>query len=93
MVWPAWIVSALAHPDVRRMGIEAATKAGSMLAGRLGKRQNDNNDTEILPSLNEEQPSDAELLREERVQRLRGTIVLIAIAQFVAIAIVLTILH
>lgn len=106
MAWPAWIISALAHPEVRRAGIEAATKAGGLLADRLGKRKGQ---AEILPPEPGE-PSDAELLREAleslptkqelaeaiaeldaqseaRTARLRGTIIIIAIIQFVAIAV------
>lgn len=60
MAWPAWVISALAHPEVRRVGIEAATKAGGLLADRLGKRKGQ---TEILPP-EEGEPSDADLLRE-----------------------------
>jgi len=115
MAWPAWILSALAHPQVRRAGIEAATKAGGLLADRLGKRKTDP-DSEILPPLEMAQLSDADLLREAmeslptkqelaeaiaaldaqseaRTRRLRGTIILIAVAQFVALAIVFAILH
>jgi hypothetical protein len=115
MAWPAWIISALAHPQVRRAGIEAATKAGGMLADRLGKRKT-GADSEILPPLEQSQLSDADLLREAmeslptklelaeaiaaldaqseaRVRRLRGTVILIAIAQFAALAIVLAVLH
>ncbi|WP_299324362.1 hypothetical protein [Parasphingopyxis sp.] len=111
MAWPAWIVSALAHPEVRRVGVEAATKAGGMLAERLGKRKGG---TEILPP-EEGQPSDADLLREAmeslptkqelaeaiaaldaqseaRVARLRGTVILLAIAQFVALAVLIAVL-
>ena len=113
MAWPAWIISALAHPQVRRAGIEAATKAGGLLADRLGKRKA-GGDNEILPPLDE--ASDAELLRqaldslptkqelaeaiaaldgesEARARRLRGTILLIAIGQFIALVIVLAILR
>ncbi|QLC25131.1 hypothetical protein HFP57_08905 [Parasphingopyxis algicola] len=113
MAWPAWIISALAHPQVRRAGIEAATKAGSLLADRLAKRKGEGG-TEILPP-EEGQPSDADLLREAmeslptkqelaeaiaaldaqseaRVNRLRGTIILIAIVQFAAFAILLAVL-
>ncbi|MGP1283784.1 MAG: hypothetical protein ACTS1X_12480 [Parasphingopyxis sp.] len=112
MAWPAWIISALAHPQVRRAGIEAATKAGTLLADRLAKRKGEDG-TEILPP--EGQPSDADLLREAmqslptkqelaeaiaaldaqseaRINRLRGTIILIAIAQFAALAILLAVL-
>lgn len=111
MAWPAWIVSALAHPQVRRAGIEAATKAGGLLADRLAKRKGG---TEVLPPEKGE-PSDAELLREAmeslptkqelaeaiaaldaqseaRVARLRGTVILIAIVQFAALAILMAIL-
>lgn len=113
MAWPAWIISALAHPQVRRAGIEAATKAGGMLADRLGKRKA-GTENEILPPLDE--ASDAELLRqamasvptkqelaeaiaaldaqsEARVRRLRGTIILVAIVQFFALAIILAVLR
>ncbi|MEM8695789.1 MAG: hypothetical protein AAGE05_07175 [Pseudomonadota bacterium] len=113
MAWPAWIISALAHPQVRRAGIEAATKAGGLLADRLAKRKGESG-TEILPPETGER-SDADLLREAmeslptkqelaeaiaaldaqseaRVSRLRGTVILIAIAQFAALAIVMAIL-
>ncbi len=93
------------------MGVEAATKAGGMLAERLGKRKGG---TEILPP-EEGQPSDADLLREAmeslptkqelaeaiaaldaqseaRVARLRGTVILLAIAQFVALAVLIAVL-
>lgn len=112
MAWPAWIISALAHPQVRRAGIEAATKAGTMLADRLATRKA-GTDSEVLPPLDE--ASDAELLRqameslptkqelaeaiaeldaqsESRARRLRGTIILIAIGQFIALAVVMAIL-
>ena len=62
MAWPAWIISALAHPQVRRAGIEAATRAGDLLAARLAKRKSGDG-TEILPS-ERGQPSDADLLRK-----------------------------
>jgi hypothetical protein len=113
MAWPAWIISALAHPQVRRAGIEAATKAGTMLADRLAKRKS-GTENEILPPLDE--ASDAELLRqameslptkqelaeaiaeldaqsEARARRLRGTIILVAIGQFFALAVVMAILR
>lgn len=64
MAWPAWIISALAHPRVRRAGIEAASKAGGLLADRLAKRKAGDSAPEILLPLAGEQPSDAELLRE-----------------------------
>ena len=93
------------------MGIEAASKAGGLLADRLGKRKGQ---TEILPPA-EGEPSDAELLREAleslptkqelaealaaldaqseaRVARLRGTIIIIAIVQFVGLGIILAVL-
>ena len=111
MAWPAWILSALAHPEVRRVGVEAATKAGGLLADRLAKRKGG---TEILPP-EESQPSDADLLREAmeslptkqelaeaiaaldaqsdaRIARLRGTVIIIAIIQFVALAILMAVL-
>lgn len=113
MAWPAWIISALAHPQVRRAGIEAATKAGGILADRLGKRKAVG-ENQILPPLDE--ASDAELLRqamgnlptkqelaeaiaaldaesEARARRLRGTIILTALAQFIALVIVMAILR
>ncbi len=38
MAWPAWIVAALSSPQVRRVGIEVATRTGGVLIDRLAKK-------------------------------------------------------
>ncbi len=39
MPLPAWIAAALAHPEVRKVGMQAVTKAGSMVSERIASRK------------------------------------------------------
>jgi hypothetical protein len=108
MAWPAWIVTAIAHPEVRRAGIEAATKAGNLLADRLGKRRSASEedvpvladpeaapDAELLMEAMQSLPTKQELAEaiaeldaqnEARIRNLRGLVLILAVAQFLAIA-------